>query len=65
MHKAQLRKENWIRVQGGSATGVMVWLEKERKKGGGFTLSVGVKGRNYDFCSVGCLIDALEGKESI
>ena len=62
---AQLRKENWLRIRGGSSTGIMVWLEKPRKVHTEYVLTVGVDGRDYDFCSTECLVKALEGQESI
>lgn len=61
----QLRRENWIRINGGSTQGVSVWLETPRKKNHGFMLTIGYQSRVYDFCSVKCLTKALEGKESI
>ena len=60
-----LRLGNWIRVQGGTCKGIEVWLEKPREKGRSFMLSIGYQERDYDFCSIECLVSALKGKNSI
>ena len=61
----QKRIENWIRLDGGSCQGIHIWLEKPRMKNGSFMHSVGWKDREYDFCSIQCLVKALKAKESI
>ncbi len=61
----QKRAENWIRLNGGSCQGISVWLEKPRGKTKSFMHSVGWQVREYDFCSIECLVKALKAKESI
>ena len=58
------RKGNWLEIKGGAFQGISVWLEKPRKNTN-FMLTVGFKDRIYDFCSIKCLVKALEGTESI
>ena len=59
----ELRKGNWIRLLGDG--GISVWLDKPRGKSGVMMLTVGYKKRRYDFCSIKCLVKALNGTESI
>ena len=65
----QKRKQNWLELQGGMTAGLRVWLEKPRaiRKGmaNSFMHSVGWMERMYHFCSIKCLVKALEEKESI
>jgi len=65
----QKRKENWLKINGGCTYGISVWLEKPRvhKRGvaDSFMHTVGWQNREYDFCSIECLVKALKGKESI
>jgi hypothetical protein len=65
----QKREENWLKMNGGILHGISVWLEKPRKHIKGtsdsYMLTVGFKEREYDFCSITCLVKALKGKESI
>jgi len=61
----QLRKENWLQIEGGTCQGVEVWLDKPRHKHGCYMHHVGWEKRSYHFCSVKCLIKALESDESI
>jgi len=65
----QQRKENWLLLHGGSVRGISVWLDKPRKRSknvsASYMLSVGFRDRDYDFCSIDCLVKALKGKESI
>lgn len=63
--EAQKRKEHWLELKGGILAGIEIWLDKPRKKNGGYMHHVGFRDRDYDFCSVACLIKALNSKESI
>jgi hypothetical protein len=64
-NEKQLRKENWLRIRGGSLAGVSVWLDTPRNAGGSMMLTVGWQDKEYDFCSIDCLVKALKGTESI
>lgn len=55
----QLRRENWIELNGE----LQVWLDKPKNKA--WIHSVGFEGRPYHFCSTDCLIKALKLKKSI
>jgi len=61
----QLRKENWLRIKGGLGSGVHVWLSKPREKNAGYMIHIGYAKKDYDFCSIDCLVKALEGKKSM
>ena len=61
----QKRKENWIKIDGGTHQGICVWLESPRKKGQNLMHHVGRQNREYDFCSIDCLIKALNAAELI
>jgi len=68
-NEKQLRKENWLQINGGATCGISVWLDKPRihKKGvsDSFALTIGWQEREYHFCSIKCLVKLLEGNESI
>lgn len=65
----QKRAENWLVMYGGILHGISTWLEKPRVKKKGvantYMHTVGWKDREYDFCSIDCLVKALKRKESI
>lgn len=65
----QKRKENWLQIRGDICGGISTWLEKPRIKKEGvvesFMHTVGWRSRTYDFCSIKCLVKALQSKESI
>ena len=61
----QLRRENWLRINGGLLYGIEVWLETPRNAGGSFLHHVGYQDKRYDFCSLGCLEKAISGTESM
>ena len=67
--EAQLREENWISIHGGIDKGIRVWLKTPRKKIKGvsesYIILVGWKDREYHFCSIECLSEALNGDESV
>jgi hypothetical protein len=65
----QKRRENWIVMNGSCIHSISVWLEKPRKHKKGicdvYMHSVGWQDRVYDFCSILCLVKALEQEDSI
>lgn len=72
----QKRKENWIEIMGGNITGgIKIWLDKPRKEqergkpsgmvNSGYIHKVGWQNRAYHFCSIKCLVKALEQAESM
>lgn len=65
----ELRKNNWLQINGGSTHGISVWLDKPRKHKKGiadsFMLTIGWRDREYHFCSIKCLVKLLKGNESI
>lgn len=61
----QKREENWIEVNGGSLHGISVWLKLPRGAIDSYMHRVGWESRVYDFCSIKCLVKALEQEESI
>ena len=51
--EAELRKENWIRIKGGSLGGIEIWLCKPIKLS--YMYHLGWQSRTFDFCSIKCL----------
>lgn len=62
----ELRRDEWLQINGGPGGGISVLLDKSRRKEPqAFCLTVGFQSRHYHFCSVKCLVRALQGKDSI
>jgi hypothetical protein len=65
----ELRRDNWLQINGDITHGISIWLDKPRKHKEGvsdsFMITIGWQNREYHFCSIKCLVKLLKGNESI